>query len=262
DRNALTGAAATLLALAARLSTAVDHPDPDALFAHVTQEIQRFEAAARAAHQRPEAVLTARYALCTLLDEVVLNTPWGSRSVWASRTQLNVFHNEGWGGEKFFQILDRVLQQPAANLDLLELLYLCMAMGLNGKYRVQANGRAQLDAVQANVLQAIRSHRGEPERELSPHWRGVDDARPMLARYVPLWVVGAVSGGVLVAAYVGLLLALNAYSDPVAAEIATLGRGAAPLVERVAAPVEAGPRLAELLAGEIGSGALEVRVQG
>lgn len=259
DVNTLVGAASTLLALAPRLSTVVDHPDPEGLFAHVADEIRRFEAAARAANQRPEVVLTARYALCTLLDEAALNTPWGSQSVWASRTLLNVFHNEGWGGEKFFQVLDRVMQQPAANLDLLELMYLCMAMGLMGKYRVQSNGRAQLEAVQANVLQTLRAHRGASERELSPHWRGVEDARPTLARYVPLWVVGAVSGGLLIALYVGLLLALNTISDPVAAEIAALGRNAAPVVER--APQPAAPRLAELLADEIARGALEVRAE-
>lgn len=259
DSNPLVGAAAPLLALAVRLAGTLDHPDPDGLFTHIAAEIRGFESAARAANQRPEAVLTARYALCTLLDEVVLNTPWGSSSVWASRTLLNAFHNEGWGGEKFFQVLERVLQQPAANLDLLELMYLCMAMGLMGKYRVQLNGRAQLEAVQANALAALRTHRGEPARELSPRWRGVEDARPMLARYVPLWVVGAASGGLMIAVYVGLLLALNTVSDPVAAEIASLGRGAAPLVERASAVRV--PRLRELLADEVARGALEIRLQ-
>ena len=259
DVNPLTGAAAPLLALAARLQATVSHPDPAGLFTHVAQEIKAFEAAARAANIRPEAVLTARYALCTLLDEVVLNTPWGSQSVWASQTLLNLFHNEGWGGEKFFQILDRLLQQPAANLDLLELMYLCMAMGLMGKHRIHAAGRTQIDAIQANVLQTIRSYRGETERELSPHWAGVQDARPTLARFVPLWVVGAVGVGVASAFYLALLLVLNGASDPVAAEVASLGRDVAPLVERRASVEPQPARLTELLREEIAGGLLEVR---
>jgi type VI secretion system protein ImpK len=260
DTNRLVGAAAPLLALAVRLARTVSHPNPESLFRQVAQEIKGFEAAATAAGARPEAVLTARYALCTLLDETVLNTPWGSQSVWASQTLLNVFHNEGWGGEKFFQILERVLQQPAANLELLELMYLCIAMGLQGKYRVQTAGKTQLDAIEANVLATIRAHRGEVERDLSPHWIGVADARPKLARYLPLWVVGAVTGGVALAIYFGLLLALNTASNPVAAAVAGLGRDVAPLVERAPpAPQRAGLR--ELLGDEIRSGALEVRAE-
>jgi type VI secretion system protein ImpK len=259
DTNMLTGAAAPLLALAARLGGTLAHPDPAALFAQVTQEVKQFEAAARAAGIAPEAVLTARYALCTLLDEAVLNTPWGSQSVWASQTLLNLFHNEGWGGEKFFQILDRLLQQPAVHLDLLELTYLCMAMGLQGKYRVHASGRGQLDAIQANVLQTIRLHRGEAERELSPHWRGVSDSRPALARHVPLWVVGAVGAAIALAVYAGMLLSLNRASDPVAAEVAALGRNVPALVERRPDVRPLPSRLREILSAQIAAGLLDVR---
>lgn len=262
DMNPLAGAAAPLLALAARLRSTVHHPDPAGLFRQTAQEIKTFEAAARAAGARNEHVLTARYALCTLLDEAVLNTPWGSQSVWASQTLLNLFHNEGWGGEKFFQILDRLLPQAAANIDLVELMYLCMAMGLQGKYRVQAGGRGQLEAVEANVLQVLRGHRGEPERELSPHWRGVEDARPKLARFAPLWVVVAVGAGVALLVYTGLLMTLNRASDPVAVQVAALGRDVEPLEQRRAALVPQRKTLAQLLSDPIAKRALEVRNDG
>src|SRR5690606_40784526 len=107
DATPLLGPAAPRIAVGARLGATVGHPDPASLFRHVAQEVKSFEAGAAAAGVRPEDALTARYALCTLIDEAVLNTPWGSQSEWASRTLLNVFHSEGWGGEKFFQILDR-----------------------------------------------------------------------------------------------------------------------------------------------------------
>jgi type VI secretion system protein ImpK len=259
DLNRLSGAAAPLFALAARLHGASTHPDPPGLFQQIAQEIRNFEAAANAAGAGREAIVTARYALCTLLDEIVLNTPWGSQSVWASQTLLNVFHREGWGGEKFFQILERLLQQPAANLDLLEVMYLCMAMGLQGKYRIHAGGRSQLEVVQSSTLQAIRAQRGAGERELSPHWIGVQDARPKLARYLPLWVVGAASVGTVLVIYLGLLFALNRASDPVALQVAALGRDMAPVVERRPAVAPRALQLSELLRGEIDGGLLEVR---
>jgi len=263
DVNPLAGAAAPLLALAGQLRNTFSHVDPGGLFRQVAQEIKDFEAAAAKAGAKPDAVLAGRYALCTLIDEIVLNTPWGSQSVWANQTLLNLFHKEGWGGEKFFQMVDRVMQQPAANLDLLELLYLCMAMGLEGKYRVQSGGRSQLDAIQANVAQAIRAQRGEFERELSPHWHGVVDARPKLAQYVPLWVVAAVGAGITLLVYFGFLFALNQRSDPVALQVAALGRDVPQLVERQGYVPSARPlRLRDLLTSQAQQGVLEVRERG
>jgi type VI secretion system protein ImpK len=67
---------------------------------------------------------------------------------------------------------------------------------------------------------------------LSPHWEGVQDQRPKLARYVPFWVIGAVAAGVLLAAFVGFLFSLNKRSDPIVTDVAMLGTDAAPVVER------------------------------
>jgi type VI secretion system protein ImpK len=249
--------------LAGQLRNTFSHSDPGGLFRHVALEIKNFEAAAAKAGAAPDAVLAARYALCTLIDEIVLNTPWGSQSAWASQTLLNLFHKEGWGGEKFFQMVDRVMQQPASNLNLLELFYLCMAMGFEGKYRVQTGGRAQLDAIQVNVAQAIRTYRGEFERELSPHWVGVQDARPKLAHYVPLWVVAAAGAGVALLTYFGFLFVLNQASDPVALQVAALGRDLPQLVERQGyIPAERQLRLRDLLTSQAQQGALEVQDRG
>ncbi len=256
--NPLTAAATTLLALIAQLRDSASHPDPDSLFQHVSQEVQQFEAAARSRGETPDVILGARYVLCTSIDETVLNTPWGSQSVWATQTLLGTFHNETWGGEKFFQLLDRLLQEPARNLHLLELMYLCLSLGFEGKFRVQDRGRANLDGIQENLYQTIRMHRGDIERSLSPRWRGVEDKRTPLARYVPLWVVAAVSAGLLMAVYWVFLIAINSASDPALTEMAALGRNVPPLVrDRVFVPA---PRadLRDYLQDEIRAGLAEV----
>jgi len=228
--NPLTAASTTLLALIAQLRDSASHPDPESLFQHVSQEVQQFEAAARSKSEPADVILGARYVLCTAIDETVLNTPWGSQSVWATQTLLGTFHNETWGGEKFFQLLERLIQEPARNLHLLELMYLCLSLGFEGKFRVQDRGRATLDGIQDNLYQTIRLHRGEIEHSLSPRWRGVQDKRTRLARYVPLWVVAAVSAGLLLAVYYGFLIAINNSANPAMAEMAALGRNVPPLV--------------------------------
>lgn len=258
DTNALTAAATPLLSLAGRLASTTSHSDPASLSRHIVNEIQAFESAATSAGALPESVMTARYALCTLIDEIVLNTPWGSQSSWASQTLLSIFHKEAWGGEKFFQVLDRLLQQPAANLDLLELMYLCMSMGLQGQYRVYQDGRAQLETVRSNVYQALRTHRRQPDRDLSPHWKGVEDTQSPLSKAVPLWVVGAVCAGIALVVYVGFLYSLNTASDPVAVEVASMGRNIPPIVERRGFVQERQLRLADLLQSEIQRGDFEL----
>jgi len=256
--NPLTAAATTLLALIAQLRDSASHPDPESLFQHVSQEVQQFEAAARSRGEPADVILGARYVLCTAIDETVLNTPWGGQSCWATQTLLGTFHNETWGGEKFFQLLDRLIQEPARNLHLLELMYLCLSLGFEGKFRVQERGRAMLEGIQENLYQTIRMHRGDVERSLSPRWLGVQDKRTRLARYVPLWVVAAVSAGLLVLVYWGFLIAINSSANPALTEMAALGRNAPPLVrDRAFAPAPA-TDLRDYLQDQIRAGLVQV----
>ncbi len=217
--NPLETAAGPLLALASRLRRAHTHPDPAALRNQLIGEVRSFEARARASGVKPETVLSARYVLCTVLDEAVLNTPWGNASVWRSHSLLSTFHNDTRGGEKFFVLLKEAAQDPAANRDLLELMYVCLALGFQGRYLVIDRGGEQLEELRARLFQILRAQRGEPERDLSPHWQGIVDRRNPLMRFVPLWVVAAVAAVLLLGLYVLLSFSLNAASDPVFAQL-------------------------------------------
>lgn len=277
--NRLVDAAGTLLSLVGQLRGTTSHPDIDSLRGHVEQEVKTFENTARAGGADTETVSTARYVLCTLIDETVMSTPWGNESVWSEQTLLAKFHQEAWGGEKFFSILDYLLQETARHIDLLELMYLCLAMGFEGKYRVQDQGERQLQSIQENLFYTIREIRGEFERELSPHWRGVEDQRNLLVRYVPLWVLGAILGVLLLAIFVGFRVSLNSNADPVFQQLNTIGRDRqasvpvqhAQTAEPVKPPTEItatapsapapSPGLSRLLAPEIKAGLIDVNDQ-
>jgi type VI secretion system protein ImpK len=200
--NPLVQAASPLLVLAGQLRGTLSGPSVGAFRRHVLEEIRRFEERARAARVSSEVVLAARYALCAALDEAVLSTPWGAQSEWAQQTLLVALHREAWGGEKFFDMLGRIAEDPARHIDLMELQYLCLAFGFAGKYQVQAQGHARLAEVQQGLYRRIREHRGVPSPELSLHWEGVKDRRNPLIRYLPWWVVGTLVLVVLTGAYV------------------------------------------------------------
>ena len=119
-----------------------------------------------------EKIVAARYALCTLIDETATSTPLGASGAWAQQGLLALFHGETGGGEKFFQLLARLAENPQANLDLLELMYVCLEFGFEGRYRVTEGGQRQLEAIRQRLLMIIRKQRGEYERDLSPNWRG------------------------------------------------------------------------------------------
>jgi type VI secretion system protein ImpK len=226
--NPLVRAGASLFGLVGQLQQTPTHHDVEGLRNRVIDEIRGFEGQAREQDMTPEMVNTARYALCSLIDETVLGTPWGSAS-WSSRSLLSVFYGERFGGEKFFPVLQRLLQAPSQNVELLEFMYVCLALGFEGKFRLESHGSARLETLRDEVARSIRNQRGDYERELSPHWQGLTDRRNPLVRYVPLWVVGALAGALLLALYLGFQYVLSSSSEPVQAELESVARPLDPL---------------------------------
>lgn len=256
--NPLVRAANPLLDLVVPLRFMATAPDMEALRERLIQAVQAFELEARASHADAETVAAARYALCTFLDETISSTPWGG-GVWNSRSLLVAFHNEAWGGEKFFLILQRLSQDARSNLDVLELMYLCLALGMEGRYRVLERGLDQLATLRERLLQLIGQQRGVVEPDLSPRWRGAAAAAPSMLRRVPLWVLGAVVAVLLLALQLTYSFLLNRASDPVFAQLGAI-RVAAPARAVAAAPAGPAPvRLAGFLAPEIAEGLVSVK---
>ena len=224
--NPLVNVAATTLAVFEKVRQAVSHNDVGDLHQRLVNEIKQFDKYAREQGIQSELVLSARYVLCTVLDEAVLNTPWGSESTWTQRTLLSAFHNETSGGEKFFMILDRMRQAPAQNLDMLELMYICLSLGFEGKYRVSHNGRDKAEQIREEIFSVIRSYRGDYERSLSPTWQGLGKIRNTLAEYLPIWVVASVIGVVLLLGYSGFRFWLYRSSAPVIEQLVEVRQAA------------------------------------
>jgi type VI secretion system protein ImpK len=260
--NPLVQAAAPLLTAAPRLRAMVRHPSPAALRASLAESVKRFEAAARAQNLPNEQIVAARYVLCTLLDESASSTPWGSSGAWSSQSLLVQFHNEGWGGEKVFQLLTRLAQQPEQQRNLLELVWVALSLGFEGRYKVLDNGRAQLDSVRERLAQMLRQQQGAPEKALSTQWQGVAAAPPRLRDGVPMWVVAAGAALLLMLVFVVLRFSLNAQTDTTFNALQALGAKVAlppPAPPPAVPPPPPPPRLAQLLKSDIDAGAVQVQ---
>jgi len=255
--NPLVAAASPLLNLAPSLRQA-QHPDPAGLRETLARAIQTFEQKTREAGLPNEHIIGARYALCTFLDETVANTPWGEKA-WAQRSLLVQFHNEAWGGEKAFQLLGKLAEQPNVHRNLLELFYLILALGFEGRYRVIQNGKAQLDAVRERLAQLLGRERGEPGRELSPEWQTTARRNPQLRDTIPIWVLASIAALILTLAYLAASYFLNRHSDPIFSEILGLRVPPPAPVSKPTTIAKIPNRLQHYLPEEIASGKIEVQ---
>lgn len=256
--NPLLQAASPLLILMGRLRTSLSNPDITGLRRQALEQVREFEERARAGGVATETVLAARYALCSALDEAVLSTPWGGQSDWGGQSLLVTLHRETWGGEKFFDMLQKISADPARHIDLMELQYVCLALGFAGKYGVVDRGHTRLAEIQADLYRRIREYRGVPPADLSLHWRGMQDKRNPVIRYVPWWVVGAFTLVVLAGAFIYYHARLGTLAAPVNARLAHIGLAQAPVT---AAP-SAAPRLKQLLHDDEAAGVLSVEERG
>jgi type VI secretion system protein ImpK len=213
--NPLVTAASDLLAQVVRLSTIEDPGDIQALNNYLNDLVKAFEASADYHRVPSEQMTAARYVLCTVLDEAVLNTPWGSTSDWSRMSLLSRYHKETFGGEKFFVLLERLSSNPARHLHMLELMYLCLALGFEGKYRVITRGGIELDGIREGLFRQIRHLRGDLPREFSPQWRGLDQPQRGVMRLVPRWQLALITLICLTAMYCGFAWVLGKHRETV-----------------------------------------------
>jgi type VI secretion system protein ImpK len=257
--NPLISSAFSLLSLVSKLRSLPFHDAVNELQERLIAEIRNFEDRALAKGVPHGLMDIAKYLLCALLDETVLNTPWGSRSGWGHNSLSSLFYKKLVGGEEFFQILDRLKQQPSQNQDLLELAYLCLSLGFEGKYRYTNNGLVTLEKQRHDLYLLIQRIKGDPQPELSTHWRGVGEEPNPLIRHVPLWVLAGVAGVVLMFIYMGFAFAIRNRSDQLYDKLFAMARQMEKTPEtQLVRPLEVvrpalliGARLKKALADEI-----------
>ncbi|KMO40886.1 hypothetical protein VQ02_06840 [Methylobacterium variabile] len=236
NASPVISAASPLLSLLARLRNVATVPDPGRLRERTVDAVRRYEQALRDAKVPVELLRTSHYALCASLDDVVQNTPWGSRGAWANASLVSTFHREVRSGERFFDLLTRLCQTPGKFLPAIELMYLCMSLGMQGRYRVSARGEAELDRVREETYLVILRQRGAAEPALSPHWQGVSAPYRPLRPELPVWLAAVAVLGLLGLAYAYVLLGLNAASDRLFDEALAAPPASMPGIARGGAP--------------------------
>jgi type VI secretion system protein ImpK len=169
-----------------------------------------------------EIALTARYLLCCLIDEHILSTPWGIDSSWSYQTLLSKYHNETSGGEKFFLIVNKLMEQPQRNIDLVELSYVCFALGFRGKYRRSQTGENDILQISNMLYQPISLYR-PVGIDLSPCAQVSAPTTLGIEKRIPPSLLFMVLAFICVTVYIALLSNLHAKSSSFYEKVESIG---------------------------------------
>lgn len=160
------------------------------------------------------------YALTALIDEVVMLKGAQLRDFWAAHMlQLELF-NEATAGQGLFDRLQVLVSDPS-RIEVLQVYYLVLLFGFQGKYRVRG-GEIELGDVTDRVRDAIRRSGVHKETELSP--RGArPDARGegMQSSRSLIWAALGVLGVALLV-YAGMAWSLSSKVDDLSDEFQAL----------------------------------------
>lgn len=222
--NPLIAAAAPILSLLQRIQLTLEYRNIGELHQRLVSEIQNYETSAQGKLVDRQAILLGRYILCGVLDEVILTTPWGNNSTWANRSLLSTFHKETSAGQKFFLIVEKLLQNSSENINVLELVSVCLLLGYRGKYRIDPDGEQRLKFLQNDLINRISNIRGAVDHNLSPHWQGETTEVPGKRMLIPFWILGAITGALMLAIYTGFNLNLGTKVTPLISDIERIGK--------------------------------------
>lgn len=209
----LITAASELLAIPPQLRQITGNIDVHQLHNLVKLQVQAFENQAISVCDDSQIRIDSSYILCALIDETVLNTPWGEHSHWSQNPMLSIFHHETYGGERVYDILGYALQSPSRYEDILELVYLAFSLGFMGKYRVEPQGALKIEQNRSQIYELLNRSRSELQLALSPKIQPLTGFSNRLHSFLPYWIVTALLVLLAFSVYSYWLLQLNKQSD-------------------------------------------------
>lgn len=232
DSPGLIALAMPLLQLMARLRTMATQPDAAELRIRTESEIRAFETRAEKAGVPPEQLRRAGYALCASIDDLVLTTPWGAHGGWATPPLVEIFH-PSVGPDRFFDVLRQAQEKSATLRPVLELMHVCLSLGVMSRYRQQPQGATEVEQIRAEAASVLAN--GDGTGALAARWQGV--AMPFVARSArfPVWVAASIGVAAVAGLFVALSLRLNDRSDAVFVEALSATPSQMPDVTRQAA---------------------------
>jgi type VI secretion system protein ImpK len=196
-REGLDTLCTDLFLIVIRMREAEDLGEPAALRKLINFYLNLFEKNCNALRIAREEIEYAKYAIIALLDETVLSVPGACRDFWISSPMQLEHFGDNLAGQEFYHRLDKLLTRPQRTRDVLEIYYLCLCLGFEGKFKI--SNHEERERIIDNVGRQLQKLRPKGSASLSPHAYRASIAGPRRTGgfYIPLWLFGAAAVALL-----------------------------------------------------------------
>jgi len=187
----IAGLCTDLFLIVIRMRESENLGEPSALRKLISYYLDLFAKNCKAISLDDTTIRIAQYGLVALVDETVLSIPGSCRDFWITHPlQLDLF-GDNLAGEEFYNKLKKLMLEPEKNKDILEIYYLCLSLGFEGKYKI-ANAEERISII-ADLGRKLRRTKKRLSTGLSPHGRR-GDVVPVTTKntfkFIPLWIIG------------------------------------------------------------------------
>jgi type VI secretion system protein ImpK len=164
-------------------------PNDAAQFAaQVRRLLDSFERNARQLNASVDDIYAAKYAFCAAVDETILSSDCPIRDEWERAPLQLILFGDQLAGEHFYTELETVRHRGAASVQALEIFYMCLLTGFQGKYMHES--KEKLNYLIATLDKEIAHLKGK-RAQFAPNWKAPDNIRNMVRGEIPMWVIGA-----------------------------------------------------------------------
>ncbi len=209
-REGLDTLCTDLFLIVIRMREAEDLGEPAALRKLINYYLNLFDKNCQTLKIPREEAEYAKYAIIALLDETVLSVPGVCRDYWISSPMQLEHFGDNLAGQEFYRRLDKLLTKPKRTRDVLEIYYLCLCLGFEGKYKI--SNHEERERIIDNVGRQLQQTRAKRSSSLSPHAFRASlstSSRKPGGFYIPLWLFGAAAVALLAGSWAFLSSMVN-----------------------------------------------------
>jgi type VI secretion system protein ImpK len=220
-RNAdLTEVCSDAIALILQLRNTSDYGEESVLRQRICDLLNRVERDAKDAGMDFEDIHNAVFALIAFIDETIIASQWSFKEVWLAKPLQLEFFNRFDAGEEFFIRLEKFRQRPHHYGDVLNIYYMCMALGFKGKF--QLHEKERLREIIDGTYTDLRQVRGKSADSLAPHSQRKDEFVQVVTREIPVWVILVTAFALGFGFFLAMTVFMNNAADDVIQAISNL----------------------------------------
>jgi type VI secretion system protein ImpK len=180
--------------------------------AQIRRLLDSFERNARRMNAPVDDIYAAKYAFCAAVDETILASDMPIRAEWECAPLQLILFGDQLAGEHFFNELEQARQRGQASVQALEVFYMCLLTGFQGKYML--DGQEKLNYLIASLDKEIAHLKGK-RAPFAPHWKSPDSIKHLMKTDIPMWAIGSALAVVGISTYAGLSWLLARHTNTV-----------------------------------------------